>query len=193
MPYCPNCFTEYQIGITQCVDCNIALVDGTPSVCPKCEEPVSKDETFCDHCGVLLLVADDAKIPDCDTHPDEEAIGGCIVCGKPVCEDCANMVEGKVFCDNDSHYNIHQDFAIAYTTSTDYEAVMIQANLEGAGISAQIFNQHDHVYFTTMGSLALVNVMVPKHQVEKAREIIQTIFEQSETDADSKEDMESPA
>jgi hypothetical protein len=53
---------------------------------------------------------------------------------------------------------------------------MIKANLDGAGIHALIFNQHDHVYFTTMGMLALVNVMVPRAQLEEAREIIEALL-----------------
>ena len=54
MPYCPNCLTEYQDGVTECIDCHIPLVEGTPQFCPRCEEQVYDGDTFCDHCGILL-------------------------------------------------------------------------------------------------------------------------------------------
>ncbi len=30
MPYCPECFTEYVEGVTQCADCGKTLVPGSP-------------------------------------------------------------------------------------------------------------------------------------------------------------------
>jgi hypothetical protein len=64
-----------------------------------------------------------------------------------------------------------------YQTALEYEADMIKANLDGAGIDALVFNQHDSVYFVNMGSLALVNIMVQKHEVDKALEIISALEE----------------
>lgn len=34
----------------------------------------------------------------CFNHPDMEAIGTCVNCGKAVCESCAVDVEGRLFC-----------------------------------------------------------------------------------------------
>ena len=31
----------------------------------------------------------------CCNHPEEEAIGACVTCSRPVCEECAVEVEGK--------------------------------------------------------------------------------------------------
>lgn len=177
MPYCPQCHTEYQAGATECSDCLIPLVEGEPRFCPNCEEFVTKDDTFCDNCGLLLPRIPFEETPECENHPDADAIGGCVICGKPVCAECAREQNGRIFCENDDHLNMHQGFVVAYTTSTDYEAEMIKANLEGAGIHATIFNQHDHVYFTNMGMLALVNVMVPRAQLENAQEIIVALLE----------------
>jgi hypothetical protein len=53
---------------------------------------------------------------------------------------------------------------------------MIKANLEGAGINAVVFNQHDHVYFTNMGALALVNIMVPRSQLDESRDVIAALL-----------------
>jgi hypothetical protein len=179
MPYCPDCFAEFQPGIAQCSDCGTPLVEGSPVFCPRCNDPVVPEDAFCSSCGILLVYGDDDALPECAAHPEVLAIGSCVVCGKPVCEECAREVDGRFFCDDDSHYDVHQGYVVAYTTATDYEAAMIKANLEGAGIGALIFNQHDHVYFTNMGSLAVVNVMVPKYQIEKANEIIALLSEES--------------
>ncbi len=176
MPYCPQCHTEYQSDAKDCADCLIPLVEGKPLFCPNCEEFVTKDDTFCDNCGIILPKIPFEEVPDCENHPDTEASGGCVVCGKPVCEECATEQNGRLFCENDDHLNMHQGFVVAYTTSTDYEAEMIKSNLEGAGIHATVFNQHDHVYFVNMGMLALVNVMVPRAQLEDAQEIIMALL-----------------
>ncbi len=187
MSYCPNCLSEYQEGINECKECALPLIEGSPQFCPKCEEYFPEEDTFCDHCGVILPVPEGRDVPECENHPEQSAVGGCIICGKPLCGECANEIEGKYFCTDDTHYNLHQDYVVAYTTSTDYEADMIKANLDGAGIDAYIFNQHDHVYFLNMGVLAQVNVMVPKSQIEKAQEIIISIFEDHTQD-----DVEAP-
>ena len=176
MPFCPQCFTEYQPGIAECDDCHVPLLEGTQSFCPKCEEPVSPGDSFCDHCGILLLQGDEDTMPDCAVHPDRPAVAGCVVCGKPVCDECGTELEGKVFCDDDSHVNVHQDFAVAYRTSAEYEAEMVKANLESAGITVKLFDQHGHIYFVDIGGMALVNVMVPKDQLERAKEITDAIL-----------------
>lgn len=187
MPYCPQCHTEYQPDAKECVDCRVPLVEGQPEFCPRCNEFVSEDDTFCDHCGLLQPEIPADETPDCENHPDVEAVGGCVICGKPVCDECAREQHGRIFCENDDHLNLQQGFVVAYTTSTDYEAQMIKANLEGAGIDTVIFNQHDHVYFTNMGMLALVKVMVKRSQLEDALEIIDALLADDEYSGDEDE------
>jgi hypothetical protein len=176
MPYCPQCHVEFQAGSTECSDCLIPLVEGTPLFCQNCKEFVRKDDTFCDNCGVIQDAIPAADRPECENHPDRTAVGGCVICGKPVCEECTTKHNGRIFCENDDHLSMHQGFVVAYTTSTDYEADMIKANLEGAGINAVVFNQHDHVYFTNMGALALVNIMVPRSQLDESRDVIAALL-----------------
>ena len=188
MPYCPQCYVEYQEGIKDCNDCMIPLVEGTPQFCENCKEFVRKEDTFCDNCGVLQPVVAADEMPECENHPDRRAIGGCVICGKPVCDECSTRHNGRIFCENDNHLSLHQGFVVAYTTSTDYEAEMIKANLEGAGINAVVFNQHDHVYFTNMGALAMVNVMVPRSQIEESRDIIAALLEDEGLSADDEKE-----
>ena len=192
MPFCPQCFTEYVEGVAQCSDCLVPLEAGKPVFCSKCEEPVRASDRFCDHCGVLLLPDTVADRPECAEHPDTAAIGGCIICGKPVCSECANEIEGKFFCENDSHHDLHQDYAVVYRSSAEYEAQMIRANLENSGIDVRIFDQHGHIYFVDIGEMALVNVLVRKDQIDRATEIVKAILSAAplEDDADPTEGRE---
>ncbi len=191
MSYCPQCHTEYQPGVDDCADCNVPLIEGVPRFCPDCEEFVTDADTFCNNCGMLQPTIPAGETPECENHPEVPAVGGCVICGKPVCEDCAMKHNGRVFCEQDEHLNVHSGFVVAYTTSTDYEAEMIKANLEGAGIHALVFNQHDHVYFTTMGMLALVKVMVPPSQLEAALEIIGALMSDPPLGEDSEDSEQS--
>jgi|GEM_PF-1811408 B-box zinc finger. len=36
----------------------------------------------------------------CTTHKDEEAIGMCVHCGKPFCEECLTEIDGKYYCED---------------------------------------------------------------------------------------------
>ncbi len=180
MAYCPQCLTEYRPDATTCADCGVELLEGSPLYCPKCETYVTPEDTFCDACGELLPTRKTADVPECETHHDRSAVAGCVICGKPLCDECVREVDGKAFCDDDSHMTVYQDYVAVYQTTLVYEADMIRANLEGAGIDVIIFDQHDSVYFVNMGSLARVNVMVQKHQANKALEIIRALLEDGE-------------
>lgn len=37
----------------------------------------------------------------CVNHPDVEAEGMCVYCGKPFCKDCLIQVKGKMYCKDD--------------------------------------------------------------------------------------------
>lgn len=185
MKYCPNCEAEYFDHVTMCADCNIQLIQTKPFHCPSCTERIEGDNTFCPHCGILVGTSD-PKIA-CETHTEAEAIGMCVICGRAVCSECVVEREGKKFCGDDSHILLHQDYALVYQTSAEYEAAMIQSNLQGAGIEAKIFSQHDHVYLVNMGNLAVENIMVPKSQIHEAEEVLKTILAHHDLDESNSE------
>lgn len=173
MPYCRNCGYEYLKGVTICPDCNLELSEGCPILCFNCEELLEEKNILCTHCGYIQseLLKDDQDIM-CEVHPKVEATGICVICKKAICSDCAVEKNGILFCDDDSHIKLSQDWAVAFTTSTDYEADMIKANLEGAGIPTMVFSQRDHAYFLIIGEMAIVNIMVPKERLNEAKEYI---------------------
>jgi hypothetical protein len=188
MPYCPNCGAEYIPGTKICNDCNFELSEGEAIYCFNCEEILVAKTEFCPFCGMLQvdILEDDEEIM-CEKHNSVEAIGICVICSKPICSDCAVERNNRLFCDNDEHIKVAEDWAVVFTTNTEYEAEMIKANLEGGGMPCMIFSQRDHAYFITIGDMAVVNVMVPKNRLDEAQDYLKKmdLFSGESTDEEA--------
>ena len=106
--------------------------------------------------------------PKCETEYVE---------GIKVCADCGSeLITNEDFEGSLVHPS---DWAIVYTCSENFEADMIKANLEGAGMEVLILGQKDRSY-PTVGDLAVVKILVKKNNLEGASEIIQDINSRSE-------------
>jgi hypothetical protein len=187
MPFCPKCGYEYIKGTAVCPDCDEDLLEGEARFCDNCDEAIDLEAEYCIHCGIIFEKEAGEPLIECETHPRLPAVGVCIVCGKPVCSECAKSKGGKVFCGDDEHVKIHEDWAVVFSAAAEYEAEMVKANLELHGIKALVFSQVDHAYFIPMSRLAVVNVMVPKGKLAKAREILRHlkgVEEEDESDGD---------
>ncbi len=169
MPFCPNCGREYEEGTPLCANCKEPLLSDEPAYCENCGEEVEMDDRYCHSCGTLFVGEEEVE---CENHPSEPASGFCVVCEKPVCEDCARTKGGKLFCEDDKHVRIHEGWAVLLVTGHEYEAQMVKANLERADIESLVFSQQDHVLFFTFGGLAKVKVMVPKSRFLEAQRIL---------------------
>lgn len=167
---CQQCGSEYKSTIEVCPECGIQLVE--LDECENCKEKIETEAEYCPVCGILRV--DNAEV-ECENHSDVPAVAVCIICGKPVCRKCRKTRMNKTFCEDDKHVKVYQNWAVAYMSSTEYEAEMIKANLENAGIEAMIFNQQDHAYFLTVGSMARVNVMVPNERIREAQQVIESL------------------
>jgi hypothetical protein len=176
MPYCPECGYEYVAGAKVCPDCQASLIEGEQLFCDYCNEPIDGGMTFCSHCGaVMSLEPKGGKEIVCDTHPDNDAVGRCVVCKKVVCEECAVQKRGKYFCSNDKHVEMAFDWVTVYTTGAEYEADMVAANLESAGIPARVYVQNDQMFVATVGDLAVTKVMVPVDAADEAKAYIASL------------------
>lgn len=94
--------------------------------------------------------------------------------GVTVCPDCGTeLITGEDFEGNLVHPS---DWVIAFTCYERYEAEMMKANLESAGIDAIILEQRDQS-FPAMGDLMMVKLLVKKGDAEDALEFIKAYEE----------------
>lgn len=101
--------------------------------------------------------------PNCEAEYNE---------GITVCPDCdVQLVDKQEF---ESHMVDAGDWETAYTCSELYEAEMLKANLEGAGIETMIVSKKDR-NFPAVGDLSFIRLMVRKEDLEAALQIIQDI------------------
>ena len=62
-------------------------------LCDKCKLEIEADSDFCPRCGTIFI--EDVK---CENHPDIEAKGVCVICTRPVCNNCGIKVNNSFFC-----------------------------------------------------------------------------------------------
>lgn len=176
MPYCKECGYEYTQGVKFCPDCQSVLQEGELLVCDRCNEPVTEDAMFCVHCGIVLPWVDETTArAKCEIHKESVATGCCVICRKMVCDDCSVTRQGKIFCRDDERVKTAFNWVVACTTSTAYEAEMVCANLKGADIPSMVLSQNDSMYVTTVGNLAVTEVMVPKESLDEAKRFLRAL------------------
>lgn len=173
MPTCPTCGSRYAEGATQCRECGEELGLREELTCGNCDGIVKSDELFCSSCGIVLE-AGEGEI-DCEEHQKRPAVGMCVVCGKPVCEDCARKKKNAVFCDSAEHAKIHRQWKVVYTTKIDFEAEMLRTNLDQAGIKSHLFSQFDYASFAAFNRSAMVKVMVPREHAPVAQKVLRDL------------------
>jgi hypothetical protein len=176
MPKCPLCGFTYPDGVNVCPDCNINLIDEKPEICIYCGAEIEPGLLYCPECGKIFTsrIFDPEDEIECEEHINSPAVGICVICGKPVCSECSIEVDGKIYCKEGNHRQYDEDWVVIYTTQYEYEAEMLKANIESAGIPCVVFSTKDHSYFMTVG-FGIVKILVPKNQKEIALKIIEDL------------------
>ena len=132
--------------------------------CPRCETEYEGADA-CPACGTLRVEA------ACETHPDREAKGRCVICGRALCDRCS-AGDDAFLCEEHRGVHMIQGWAQVYSTHGEIEAQLVQENLRAEGIDSQIFSQKDHIYPVDLGELSIVRVMVPVWEYAAALETI---------------------
>jgi hypothetical protein len=81
------------------------------ATCPNCGVRVAKTASFCRKCGFSLEVEEpqveasekaqsEVSTPEskCDNHPERDAVGTCVDCGKGICFFCRTVLKGNNYC-----------------------------------------------------------------------------------------------
>ena len=173
MPNCPVCGNYHAFGTAVCRECGEPLEEREEQTCENCDAKVAPGDFFCYNCGIILEPGE-GEI-QCEDHPKREAIGICVVCGKPVCGDCARKKGNSVFCKTTEHVKIHQQWTVVFSTKIVYEAEMIKTNLEGAGFPAKVFSQLEFSSFASYGKHAVAKVMVKRDGASLARHALRDL------------------
>lgn len=172
MHYCPDCGYEYEKSIIHCPDCDVEIIDIRIEKCTVCHEKTDQLATFCTHCG--NFINPDRKKQFFLRKEDEvdEVVGSCIICGVWIYPETGRQEGHKWLCLDDSHFQVYEDWANIHTTSLEYQAHIIKAQLESAGIPVTIYNQKDSSYVTTHGDLSIIKILVPKDFTDDAEDVL---------------------
>ncbi|MBV9775063.1 MAG: hypothetical protein JO040_14010 [Gemmatimonadetes bacterium] len=138
--------------------------------CPRCETEYEGSDA-CPVCGALRVAA------ACETHPDRDAEGRCVICGRAVCGECRAGDRDAVLCEEHRAVPMIEGWAQVYTTTGELEAQLLRDNLLAEGIDAQIYSQNDHNFPVDLGELSIVRVMVPTWEYGAALETIRAYMD----------------
>jgi hypothetical protein len=109
---------------------------------------------------------------ECDLHPDRQAVGRCVVCGRGVCGECRRGEGRAILCADHSEVMVIQGWAQIYSTTSEFEAQLLRDNLQAEDMEARIFSQKDNMLSVDLGELSIVRILVPAWEYERAAEII---------------------
>jgi hypothetical protein len=160
MLHCPTCDSEFDEALAACPQCDGDF--GEPVRCPRCStEYVGPG---CPACGALS-----ERLP-CDAHPDREAAGQCVVCGRLLCPECNAVQQRAYLCGEHRGVRVTDGWAEVYTTTSEVEAQLLRDDLRAQGIDAQVLSQRDIMFSVEMGELSIVRLLVPVWTYAEAAE-----------------------
>lgn len=89
-----------------------------------------------------------------------------------VCEECAAEVPTHHLCDRHRDVEVVEGWTLVYTTASDVEAGLIQANLEAEGVDARILSQKDHMLTFGLGDFSQIRILVPAYSHDHALRVL---------------------
>ncbi|MFZ1081175.1 MAG: B-box zinc finger protein [Candidatus Kryptoniota bacterium] len=169
------------------------------SICPRCGNNISQPEAdeplaqlsgqcsncggsfdfeillYCPACGALNFQKANDESVVCDLHIENRAIGFCVVCGKAVCEECAESSGKKILCTDSAHREFLDKWKVVHKFDFEYEAAMLYANLEQQGIETQVFTKLNPNSIDVAVRPTIVEVLVPYRDEDAAAEVIELL------------------
>jgi hypothetical protein len=111
---------------------------------------------------------------ECESHPDNRAVGLCVICGRPVCSDCEVKSAEKILCSDPAHKIMLQEWHVMYQPNSEFEAEALVRNLADGGIEAKTFSLHDHIAMHWLNENRVL-LFVRKSEDEKAKEFLKEL------------------
>lgn len=141
--------------------------------CPYCRAVNVVTKSFCLGCGKMQPGF--ADFAECEHHPGEPAVGLCVVCGRPVCNDCAVTQGGKVYCNDVQHRQWATEWVSIHTAQSEFESDMIECNLRAAEIETKLFSFRRHLGTFWLKDAGIVNIQVARQQQEGAVQLLRDL------------------
>lgn len=138
------------------------------AVCEQCRGTLSDDAEVCLVCGTWR--ASDA--PGCESHRAVPAIALCVVCGRPMCGECADASAPRAVCDDQLHREIASTHVLLEAPLSEFEADWIVINLRQAGIDARQFSANEYLAVNFRPVAVPARVLVPAESVTAARAVL---------------------
>jgi hypothetical protein len=137
-----------------------------PVTCSRCGANYTGGDA-CPSCGLLPT-----PVP-CDDDPHEQAHYRCVLCGRTVCGYGPSGTRAAL-CSVHASVPVIGEWAQVYGTADGIEADLIVQNLQAEGVDAQVYDQKDdNVFPVDLGELAIVRVLVPVWEFERALDLAQ--------------------
>ena len=165
MAVCSSCGSTYADSHDQCPECAPSPAAAEVFRCSECEQEY-EGEVGCPACGALRTEV------ACAVHPERAAVGQCVICGKPGCEECDSGQGPAHLCPEHRSIPIIEGWAQVYSETNEFEAQLLRENLRAEGIDAQIFSQRDRAFSLDLGELSIVRLLVPVWEYSQALQIV---------------------
>jgi len=138
--------------------------------CPSCQAVNTKAALFCAACGHAFRDQDEVE---CENHSGTNATGVCIICGKPVCDDCSVGREDKVYCDDVAHSQLTTAYTKLGAVTTEFEADLLVKNLSMNGIVALYHSPKRFSQFSCLTDNCSISVFVKTEMIVEARHLLE--------------------
>lgn len=142
------------------------------TTCDRCGQPRASSEVDCAACGWILP---GTEAVGCEVHEGVDAVACCVVCGKPLCGDCAVWTESKFLCNVPAHKDVADGWEVVARCSSVFEADMILTNLRQGEFKPVAFSPGEFTVSFWHPALATARVFVRKDESEGARKLLQTL------------------
>ncbi|HTP12035.1 MAG TPA: B-box zinc finger protein [Bacteroidota bacterium] len=111
----------------------------------------------------------------CDLHPSNPATGRCVVCGRPLCDECSERNGKDLFCRGTDHRSTAEGWAVIASAGSEFEADAVSRNLNMQGVQTKVFSSRVFTYTLERNPADAVRTYVRRHELQRAREILRNL------------------